>query len=436
MTTATSSPGLFLYRTMTRALAPAVPFLLRRRETRGKEDPARLSERFGIASLARPAGRLVWIHAASVGESLSILPLTERLLAAAPGLHVLVTTGTVTSSKLMAERLPRGAFHQFVPLDHPDYCARFLDHWRPDLAVWVESEFWPNLIVAAHERRVPLALANARITGRSARNWSRAPGFIADLLSRFSLLMAQDRASAERLRALGAAHVEEPGNLKHDAPPLGHDEAALAALRAMAGPRPVWLASNTHEGEERAAAAAHLSLAADHPGLLTLIVPRHPARGPAIAAGLEAMGLAVARRAANEPVTASTNIYLGDTLGEMGLYYRLAGVAFIGGTLTDTGGHNPFEAARLDCALVAGPCDFNFAEAYAAFEAAGAMIRVRDAAALPGAVAGLLARETERARMAAAAMRIASADSGATARTLEALLALLPRGAERSAGHA
>lgn len=421
---------------MTRALAPAVPFLLRRRETRGKEDPARRGERFGVASRLRPGGRLVWIHAASVGESLSILPLTEKLLAAAPGIQVLVTTGTVTSAKLMAERLPRGAFHQYVPLDHPGYCARFLDHWRPDLAVWVESEFWPNLIVAAHERRIPLALANARITEGSARNWSRAPRFIAGLLSRFSLLMAQDRASAERLRALGAPLVEEPGNLKHDAPPLGHDEAALAELRGTMGARPAWLASNTHEGEERAAAETHRALASAHPGLLTIIVPRHPARGPAIAAELASSGLTVARRAAGEPVTPGTDIYLGDTLGEMGLYYMLSGLAFIGGTLTDTGGHNPFEAARLDCALIAGPSDFNFAESYAAFEEAGAMIRIGDAAALAGAVGALLAGETQRRRMAAAAKCIASADSGATTRTLDALIALLPRAAERKAGHA
>ncbi|ABS62248.1 Three-deoxy-D-manno-octulosonic-acid transferase domain protein [Parvibaculum lavamentivorans DS-1] len=426
------SAALVAYKALTHALAPAVPYFLARREARGKEEAARVSERLGVSSLARPEGPLVWLHAASIGESLSILPLTERLIAAVPGLHVLVTTGTVTSARLMAERLPSGAVHQFVPLDHPDYCTRFLDHWRPDLAVWVESEFWPNLIILAHERGVPLALVNARITKRSWRSWKRAPAFIANLLSRFRLLMAQDRASAERLRDLGAAHVEEPGNLKHDAAPLEHDAAALAHLRAATAGRPLWLASNTHEGEERAAAEAHLALAPAHPGLLTVIVPRHPARGAAIAAELAAMGLAVARRSSGDDIGPDTQIYLGDTLGEMGLFYNLSGIAFIGGTLGAQGGHNPFEAARLDCALVTGPSDFNFAEAYAAFEKGGAMLRIADGTALPVTIGRLLDNETERQRLCRAAFEIVNADSGATDRALAALLRLLPQGAERS----
>ena len=432
-----SSAGLVAYKAMTRALAPAVPLLLRRREARGKEDPARRGERFGEASLARPAGPLVWIHAASVGESLSVLPLIERLLAEVAGLHVLVTTGTITSAKLMSERLPGRALHQFVPLDHPDYCARFLAHWQPDLGVWVESEFWPNLIVEADRHDVPLALVNARITERSFRSWRRAPRFIAGLLSRFRLLMAQDAASALRLRELGAREIAEPGNLKHDAAPLPHDTAALAALRAGIGARPLWLASNTHEGEERAAAETHLALAAERPDLLTVIVPRHPARGPAIARELGAMGLSVASRSAGEPVTPATAIYLGDTLGEMGLFYSLADVVFIGGTLDgDTGGHNPFEAAHLGCAIIAGPGDFNFAEPYADFEKEGAMRRIEGAGDMADATARLLGDETERHRMAAAARRIAGAGSGATARTADALVALLPDAVARSAGHA
>lgn len=431
-----ASAGLVAYKAMTRALAPAVPLLLRRREERGKEDPARRGERFGQASLPRPAGPLVWIHAASVGESLSVLPLIQRLMASREGLHVLVTTGTVTSAKLMRERLPDGAFHQFVPLDHPDYCARFLDHWRPDIGVWVESEFWPNLIVEADRRGVPLALVNARITERSFRSWRRAPRFIANLLARFRLLMAQDAASASRLRGLGAHEVLEPGNLKHDASPLPHDASALAALRGGIGARPLWLASNTHEGEERAAAEAHIALAARHPDLLTVIVPRHPARGPAIARDLAAMGLAVASRSADEPITPSTAIYLGDTLGEMGLFYSLADIVFIGGTLDGTGGHNPFEAAHLGCAIVAGPDDFNFAETYACFEAEGAMRRIARAEDLAAAVGELLGSAAERDRMAAAAARIAGAGSGATARTATALAALLPQSPSRSAAHA
>lgn len=436
MTAKAPSAGLFLYRTMTRAVAPLVPLLLRRREARGKEDPARLSERFGVASRPRPQGPLVWLHGASVGESLSVLPLVSRLLAAVPGLHILVTTGTVTSATLMAERLPAGAFHQYVPLDHPDYCARFLDHWRPDLAVWIESEFWPNLIMAAHRRGIPLALVNARITARSAHNWRHAPAFIAGLLSRFSLIMAQDRASAARLRELGAERVLEPGNLKHDAPMLARDETELARLEAAIGARPVWVATNTHEGEECVAGEVHAALAGVRPGLLTIVVPRHPARGSAIAANLAAMDLAVARRSAGEAITPATQIYLADTLGELGLFYSLSGVVFVGGTFDETGGHNPFEAARFGCALLAGPSDFNFAEAFAGFEDAGGMLRVADAAELAAAVRRLLDDETERKRMGAAAMRFASEDSGATDRTLAALIALLPASGEGVAHHA
>lgn len=432
-----SSPlALPVYRFLTRALAPAAPMLIARRAARGKEDPARRGERFGIASLPRPTGILFWIHAASVGESLSVLPLIDRLISDAASSHVLVTTGTVTSARLMQDRLPDRAIHQFVPLDHPAYCARFLDHWKPDIGIWVESEFWPNLIVEASDRSIPLALVNARITERSFRNWRRAPGFIASLLSRFSLLMAQDGASAERLRGLGADGVEVPGNLKHDASPLAHDPAELARLRAAIGARPHWLASNTHEGEERAAAETHRILATRHPGLLTVIVPRHPARGEAIAREIRAMGLSVACRSANETISPETDVYLGDTLGEMGLFYSLCDTVFIGGTLGDTGGHNPFEAARLGCAIVAGTSDFNFAETYAAFRESGAMRRIADAESLGDAIGELLEDHEKRLRMSSAALAIASAGSGATRRTAEALIALLPGAGWRSDEHA
>ncbi len=415
--------GLTAYRLATRALGPALPLLLALRMRRGKEDELRLAERCGIPSLDRPHGKLVWIHAASVGESLSVLTLIDRLIA--DGLHILVTTGTVTSAHLMEERLPEGAIHQFIALDHPDYTARFLDYWKPDLAVWVESEFWPNLIVAAHERGIPLALVNARITERSFRGWQRFPRFIANLLGRFSLLLAQDEASARRLRMLGAPVVATPGNLKHDAAPLTADETNLAPLRASIGARPVWLATNTHEGEETVAADVHLRLAPARPDLLTLIVPRHPARGTAIAVELEKRGLKVARRSLGDTITPSTQIYLADTLGELGLFYRLADIVFIGGTLTETGGHNPFEPARLHCALIAGPSDFNFAEAYAAFAGVDALIRIGNAATLADAVARLLTDETERKRRADAAAALAGTSSGATDRTAEALLSLL-----------
>jgi 3-deoxy-D-manno-octulosonic-acid transferase len=437
-TTAARRPGLGLtiYRLATRAVGPAVPYLLSRRLNRGKEDSGRLNERRGIASIARPSGPLVWIHAASVGESLSVLPLIDGLLGLRAGLHVLVTTGTVTSARLMAERLPQGTFHQYVPLDHPDYCTRFIAHWRPDLGVWVESEFWPNLILATHRRGTPLALVNARITERSFQGWQRFPATIRDLLARFSAVLAQDQASAERLRALGAENVATPGNLKHDAAPLTADEAELARLRFAIGSRPVWLATNTHDGEEEVAAKAHALLAAKHPGLLTLIVPRHPSRGNTIAAALRRRGLNVAQRSDDDAIEDETDIYLADTLGELGLFYRLADIVFIGGTLGNTGGHNPFEPARLRSALIAGPSDFNFAEAFRGFMQADALIRVADAAELAAAVAGLLDDTEERRRRAESAERIVSASSDATRATLAALNALLPPVTASAVAHA
>ena len=418
--------GLAIYKFATRAIGPAIPYLLAARMRRGKEDANRLAERCGIASLDRPLGPLVWFHAASVGESLSVLRLIEHLRTLRPDLHVLMTTGTVTSARLMAARLPEGALHQFVALDHPDYTSRFLDYWQPDLAVWVESEFWPNLIVAAHARGVPLALINARITEKSFQGWQRFPSLIADLLNRFSLILAQDRASARRLAALGASGVGSPGNLKNDAAPLDAGESELAALQRDIAGRPVWLATNTHEGEETVAADVHERLAATRPDLLTFIVPRHPARGAAIAAELEKRGLKVARRARGEPVSKTTQVYIADTLGELGLFYRLARIVFIGGTIADVGGHNPFEPARLHCALIAGPVGFNFDEAFIAFQEAGALVRVDGAASLAAAVGRLLDDPMECANRATAAERVASQSNGATEKTAEALLALLP----------
>lgn len=425
--------GLSAYRLATRAIGPVVPYLLSRRLKRGKEDGKRLGERQGIAGLARPDGLLAWIHAASVGESLSVLPLIDRLLACRADLSVLVTTGTVTSAKLMAERLPPRAIHQYVPLDHPDFCARFLDHWKPDLGIWVESEFWPNLITATDARGIPLALVNARITQKSFEGWQRFPKTICDLVSRFSRVFAQDQASASRLEALGARDVALPGNLKNDAEPLTADETDLDALRCAMGARATWLATNTHPGEEIIAAEAHAILVQRFPGLLTFIVPRHPARGGEVTGELRRRGFRVAQRSKGDVIDAGTDIYLGDTLGELGLFYRLTDIAFVGGTMADLGGHNPFEPARLHTALIAGPSDFNFAEAFARFGEADAMLRVGDATSLAHAVAALLDDRAECERRADVAGEIVSKASAATQTTCDALLQLLPGGAATKA---
>src|SRR5215831_11620011 len=351
-----------VYRALTRPLTPLALVYLARRRKRGKEHPTRLRERRGFPGGARPDAPLLWLHAASVGEATAVLGLIERLLDARPDLEILVTTGTVTSASLLETRLPARARHQFVPADLPSWTARFLDHWRPDMALWVESELWPNLVRATSARGIPMVLLNGRLSARSYARWRWWPGLIGPVLGAFALCLAQDEEQAERLRQLGAREVATLGDLKAAASTLPVDPMQLERLRRRIGSRPLWLAASTHPGEEEIAASVHRRLSETHPGLLTIIVPRHPARGDAIATMLAARGLRAAQRRRGEPITGDTDVYLGDTLGELGLFYSLAGIAFIGGSLVPKGGHNPFEAARLGCAVLQGPNIGNCAE--------------------------------------------------------------------------
>jgi 3-deoxy-D-manno-octulosonic-acid transferase len=401
------------YRFLTAAASPLVAWYLGLRCRHGKEDRARLGERFGAASAPRPPGPLVWVHAASVGEAGSVLAFLGRILAERPAIEALMTTGTVAAARLLQQRLPQRARHQFVPVDVPRAVDRFLAHWRPDLAILVESELWPNLVLATRRRGIPLLLANARLSARSLARWRLLPGLARPVLQSFALCLAQDDLQAERLRQLGAGAVASVGDLKAAAPPLAADPAALAALRRALGLRPVWLAASTHAGEEEIAAAAHARIAAAHPGLLTIVAPRHPVRGPGVTAMLRGQGLRVARRGAGEPIADDTDVYLVDTLGELGLFFRLAGIAFIGGSLVRKGGHNPFEAARLDCAVLHGPDMANCAAMAAALDGAGAALPVADAAGLAAAVVRLLDDPAERTARAKAAAHIAAASGGA-----------------------
>jgi len=409
--------ALIGWRVLTGLAAPLAPLLLRQRAARGKEDTTRLGERLGHTQVPRPEGRLVWIHGASVGESLSALPLVERLQA--DGANVLVTSGTVTSAVLMQMRLPPGGLHQFVPLDTPGAVARFLDHWRPDMGLFVESDLWPNLILTAARRGVRLALVNARISARSAERWRMARDSGAALLGAFDLVLAQDEEIAARFRALGAKDVQVVGSLKADAPPLPVDETALAALRTDIGARPLLLAAQTHPGEDETLLPAHDQLRARYPDLLTILVPRHPERGPDIAMLCGARP--AARRGAGERIAPDTQIYVADTLGELGLFYRLAPFCFLGGTLVPLGGHNPLEPAALSCAVLAGPHTASAVKAYDAILAAQGFGRVFTSADIAREAARLIA-DSEGARAAgAAAAQGAARLAGAVARTLQAL---------------
>jgi 3-deoxy-D-manno-octulosonic-acid transferase len=405
-----------VYRALTLPLPPLAVLYLRRRQRRGKESGPRLDERRGVAGAARPPGPLLWVHAASVGEATAMLRLIERLLATRPGLEILVTTGTVASAELLKKRLPRRARHQFVPVDLPSWIRRFLDHWRPDMALWVESELWPNLVLATHSRGIPMMLVNARLSARSYRRWRRWPGLIRPVLGAFALCMAQDPEQAQRLRRLGGREVMAVGDLKAAGAPLPVDQVQLRRLRAEIGLRPLWLAASTHDGEEAVAAAVHSGLAARHPGLLTIVAPRHPARGDAIEGMLAASGWRVARRSCGQAIDVATDIYLADTIGELGLFYSLAGVAFVGGSMTPRGGHNPFEAATLGCAVLHGPDMSNCAGMAAALAAAGASQTVTGPDELARAVSSLLvdrrlcaARAASGAAAAAAGLNVLDA---------------------------
>ena len=416
-----------IYRVLTDLAGPALRLVLARRRARGKEDPVRLPERFGRPGRARPAGPLIWLHGASVGEAVSALPLIQRLLDDDPRRQVLVTTGTVTSARLLADRLPERAFHQFAPLDRAAWVRRFLDYWRPDVALWMESELWPTLVGETHRRGIPMVLVNGRMSPRSFAGWRWAPGLARRLLGGMALVLAQSEEDRARLQRLGARRAECLGNLKFAAPPLPADEVELERLRQAIGARPVWVAASTHPGEEAQIAAAHSALKLRHPDVLTLLVPRHATRGEKLATELAADGLIVARRAAGQPIEPATDIYLADTMGELGLFYRLAPIAFMGGSLVPHGGQNPLEPAQLDCAILHGPHVANFERIAQALDEAGASETVADGAALAAAVARLLETPALRERRAAAARQVAAGQHDVLDRYLAALAPYLDR---------
>ena len=430
-----------LWRAAASAATPVVPLWLARRAVLGKEFTARLGERRGIAGLPRPKGRLVWVHGASVGETASVVPLIERLRAENPGLGVLLTSGTATSATLLARRLggaaaapeesgalpdEPGVAHQFVPLDSPAFADTFLDHWRPDLALFVESELWPNLLAGLRARKIPAALVNARLSERSFARWRRLPGFAAEILGTFQLVLAQSAEDATRLTALGA-RAETPGNLKWAAPPLPHDAAELARLAALLGPRPSWVMASTHPGDEVLAATAHKAVAGALPGLLSIVVPRHPDRGAALAAELAAQGLNVARRGAGQDPTLETNIWLVDTLGELGLVYRLAPLAVMGKSLLPPGGgQNPLEPARLGRAVLFGPHMQNFTAIAAALSAASAAENLENETALAPVLTEMLNDPARMATMGHRAAALAAEQDRVLERVMDALRPMLP----------
>ena len=407
-------------------LSPFVGPALRNRAARGKEDESRLTERFGKSSLERPNGKLIWVHGASVGECLAALPLVSRLLEK-PERRVLVTSGTVTSARILTERLPPHAFHQYAPIDRSDAVQRFLTHWRPDLALFIESELWPNRVVQTHEAGVPIALVNARLSSGSFRGWRRFPGAARKLLACIDVCLAQDARVAEQLKSLGAQTVSIAGSLKADARPLPYNEHALAAFRRAIGDRPLFLAAQTHQGEEDVVLRAAEIICERSPRALTVLVPRHPDRGDAIAALAQTRGFKVERRAIGALPTPETQIYVADTLGELGLFYRVAKIVFLGGSLVPRGGHNPLEAAILGVSVLTGPHIENFEETFRTLLSAQGNEPIKSADELSREVAALLSDPEKAVRRGQRAKNAVSQMAGALERTLNAAEELLVR---------
>jgi len=407
------------YRLAGSAIYPFMGPFLAIRARRGKEDRSRRYERYGYPSADKPAGPLVWFHAASVGESMAVLPLITRVDAL--GINTIMTTGTVTSAEVVKDRLPPKTFHQYVPLDLKPAVKRFINHWKPDLAVFTESEIWPMTVLELAALRIPQVLVNARMSDRSFDRWRSASKLAEALFGNFAHVAAQSQIDADRFKTLGARPVSISGNLKVDTDALPCDEEELAQLKIQIARRPTLIAVSTHPGEEEIIARVHKKLAVAMPGYLTVLVPRHPDRGDDITSQLERSGLKVARRSSNQPLESDVDVYLGDTIGEMGLFLRLGSVAFIGRSMKSKGGQNPLEPAQTGTAILSGQHVHNFREAYTNLLKSGGARLVRDEENLAENVEFLLKNHAQRGEMIAAARQTVVEMGGALERTLETL---------------
>lgn len=411
---------------LTRLAGPVGAGIVGVRRHRGKEDPARSDERLGHPSVARPEGPLVWVHAVSVGEAMAAMPVVDQLIAEGKG--VLVTTVTTTSAALIGHRLRPGLIHQFAPLDLAGPVDRFLDHWRPDLAVFVESEIWPVAIGRLADHGIPLVVANARLSPRSFHGWQRVAPAARAVFRRMTRVLAQTDDDAQRFSFLGAPEVTTFGNIKFDAGLPSVGVADLDALKDGIGARPVVLAASTHPGEDEVVLTAFLKLKEKRPETLLVIVPRHPPRGGDIVLLTEAAGLATRRRSVGQLPDATTDVYVADTLGELGAFFQLANVVLMAGTFVDgIGGHNLIEPARLGAAVISGPHFSNWLDIYRAFVEAGGLRIVHSPDDLAEAALELIDNPEFRAAQVAAGQKVVAASTGAVARTIEAITPLIGR---------
>ena len=410
-----------LYRIFITLAMPFILIWLFIRRRRGKEDQVRWRERFGKDLPARPKGRLIWMHGASVGECLSMQPLIRRLLEKNPALHIMVTSGTVTSAALMQKRLPERAFHVYVPVDLGGAVRRFVGHFKPDAVLWFESEFWPNALNEIHQKKIPLVLLNGRISDRSFRRWQRFLCLIKPILGMFTFVFGQTEEDARRLRVLGAPDAVCVGNIKCAAPPAPFNPEDLKNLLAAIGHRPCWVGGSTHPDEESQMADVHQALLKEFPDLLTISAPRHPERREEIKAAFEKRGLTVAVRSKGDKITKEVQVYLADTLGEMGLIYQLAPIVFVGGSLIPFGGQNMLEPMRLKRVVMIGPHAFNFRAIVASGKEKGALIEVVDKNVLKENIAFYLKNKEKADELAARAEKLACSEMAVLDRVYDVL---------------
>ncbi len=414
------------YRILTASLTPCLPLWLRRRAAKGQEDTARLPERYGRASLARPKGQLFWMHGVSVGETTMLLPVIDALLETYPKAHILMTSGTLTSAQLMAQRLPQSAFHQYIPLDRKKWVMQFLDHWQPDLAIWAESEIWPNLVLATQARGVPMALLNARLSQKSLQGWAKRGAFAAQIFKCFDYIQAADTQTAAGLSKIIGTDLAVFANLKEASNALPFDTIEHNKLAAAIGTRPVWCAASTHVGEDEIILHAHAEILKTHPTALLLLAPRHPERREDILAFTQDSPHMVGLHTRSDKITPQSSIYMFDTIGDMGLAFSLSGITLMCGSLIDgLYGHNPLEPARQNNAVLTGPHLDSFKDIYQDMFAFGAADTILDDMSLAHTISNLFSGPETLAAKQAKAYRFAQSRKAILDQTITALTALL-----------
>ena len=408
---------LSLYLAASHLTGPLFARVQRKALASGKEDPSRVSERWGKTDVIRPQGPLAWFHAASVGETQSILWLVTKLLEQRADLTVLITSTSRTSAKMLEGRLPPRAIHQMAPYDTARATSSFLDHWLPDVAIWVESELWPRMLFEAKSRAVPSMLLSARVSARTAERWQKFPATARSVLRNFEAIHVQESATLEALSAVGISgpSVVLTGSLKRDSPPLKHDVTERVRLAKIIGDKQVWCAASTHPGEDEIVLAAHKKV-----GGLLILVPRHSERAADIAQLCAAQGLLAAHRSLGQPLEMTTDVYIADTMGELGLWYHMAKASLICGSIAPIGGHNPYEAAQLDTAILHGPNISNFRDIYQKLDQANAAVVVATEEELVAALNSI--DDDTKCKMTTSARAVLDAQLGATQSALSAIL--------------